>query len=242
MKKVITSILLVCFLFSCKTVQVNQQNQKTTKTEVELGAIGQVNYKLETDRFQITTLPVYKQKIRVAVNIAAFNNTTFNTYAQAAKEQNQKIKITYIDSVANKPGYANLQVLDKVQLINALNAQHNILVNSYLKNSKKNEIITGLSAYFDSIDLSNLSQADEVYLINNKHKKYNLELVKNGKAFATIDMSKGVPFAYNTASFCWKKERGALSIVNLTAKNESCAKDTYRNVSRLNKKVDLFKY
>ncbi len=242
MKKIIVILLLVGVLFSCKTVQVNQQSQKITKAIVELGSIGKVNYKLATDRFKLTTLPTYKQKIRVAANIVAFNKTTFNTYAQAAKQQNQKISITYIDSVANKPGYANLQILDKVQLLNALNAEHNIELNTYLQNVKNNEIIKGVSAYFNSIDLSNLSQADEIYLVNNKPKKYNLELIKNGKPFATIDMANGVTFAYNTASFCWKKERGQISIVNLISGNESCAKDTYRNVSRLNKKADLLKY
>lgn len=241
--KISVAILLVFgLLFSCKTVQVNQQTQQTTKTVVELGAVGQVNYKLETNRFQITTLPTYKQKLRVAANIVAFNNTTFNTYAQAARQQNQKISIAYIDSVANKPGYANLQILDKTQLINELNAGYNSTVNTYLQNAKNNEIITGVSAYFNSLDLSKLSQADEVYLVNNKLKKYNLELIKDGRKFATVDMGNSVPFAYTTASFCWKKENATISIVNLTTANESCAKDTYRNVSRLYKKTDLFKY
>ncbi len=241
MKKIIF-ILVAVVLFSCKTVQVNQQAQQTTKTVVELGAIGKVNYKLETDRFQITTLPVYQQKIRVAANIVVFNNNTFNTYAHAALQQNQKISITYMDSVANKPAYAFLQILDKVQLIKALNADYNQAVNTYLQNAKNNEIVTGVSAYFSTVDLSNISRADEVYLINDKPKKYNLELVKDGRSFAVIDMANGVPFAYTTGSFCWKKEQGLIKIANVTAKNEHCAKDTYRNVSRLNKRINYFKY
>ncbi|MDY7394238.1 hypothetical protein UMM65_03220 [Aureibaculum sp. 2210JD6-5] len=238
-------MLLLCMVLlwvSCKTVQVNQLAQKTTKIVVELGTIGEVNKKLETTVFQTTAVPNYQQKIRISANIVAFNNNTFNAYAKAATQQHQKIKVTYIDSVANKPGYANLQILDKVQLINELNAAHNKGVNAYLQNTKNNVLVTKVSAYFDSIDLQNISQAEEVYLINNKPQKYSLELVKNGKVFSNIDVSKAVPFAYRTSAFCWKKERGQISIANLVKQNESCARETYRNVAKLNKKIDYFKY
>ncbi|WP_117885590.1 hypothetical protein [Aureibaculum luteum] len=242
MKKIITILSLISILFSCKTIQVNQQSQKTTKTVVELGVIGKVNYKFKTDRLETTALPVYNQKIRVATNNVVFNTTTFKTYTKASNQQNQKINITYIDSAENKPSYVNLQFLDKVQLINELNAEYNDGISTYLQNAKNNIIITGISTYFNSEDLENLSQADEVYLINNKPKKYNLELIKNGRTIANIDMANGVSFTYTTASFCWKKEYGKISIVNITGANEGCGKDTYKNVSRLNKKVNLFKY
>jgi len=234
--------LIIISIVSCKTVEVNQQRQQTTKTVVELGVIGKITKGIETNTFQTTTVPVYKQKIRVSADILAFDDNTFNTYAQAALQQNKKIKITYIDSVANKPGYANLQILDKVQVLDELNATHNTGVNTYLQNATNNVLITGLSAYFDAIELSNISQAEEVYLINNKPKKYSLELVKSGKPFAIVDISKSVPFTYTTASFCWKKERGKISIANLTYRSETCARDTYKNVAKLNKKINYYKY
>lgn len=241
MKK-LSFLLIIAVVISCKTIKVNQLPQKITKTVVELGTIGMVNKGIEINTFQTTTLPVYKQKIRISANILAFNDNTFNTYAQAALQQNKKIKVTYIDSVANKPGYANLQILDKVQLLSELNAEHNVNINAYLQNTNNNVLITSVSAYFDAIELSNISQAEEVYLINNKPKKYSLELVKSGNPFAVIDISKSVPFAYTTASFCWKKERGKISIANLTSQNENCARETYKNVARLNKKINYYKY
>ncbi len=241
MKKIgVLAILLS--VISCKTIQVNQLSQKTTKTVVELGAIGKVTKNLESHVFQITTLPNYEQKVRVAANTVTFTDNTFNAYAQAALQQNKKIKVTYIDSVANKPGYAHLQIIDKVQLLNELNANHNSSVNTYLQNTNKSVIITSVSAYFDAIDLSSISQAEEVYLINNKPQKYSLALVKNGKAFALVDFSKAVPFAYTTASFCWKKEHGKISIANIVEHRETCARDTYKNVAKLNKKINYFKY
>ena len=241
MKK-ISAFLIIFSIFSCKTVEVNQQRQQMTKTVIELGVIGKVNKGIEINTFQTTTVPVYKEKIRVSTNILVFNDNTFNTYAQAALQQNRKIKITYIDSVANKPGYVNFQILDKVQLLSELNAPHNTDVNNYLQNANNNVLITGMTVYFDAIELSNVSQAEEVYLINNKPKKYSLELVKSGKSFANVDLSKAVPFAYTTASFCWKKEHGKISIANMIDQSESCARNTYKNVARLNKKIDYFKY
>ena len=233
---------LIIIVISCKTINVNQLPQRTTKTFIEIGVIGKENKKIETTVLQTTTLPVYKRKIRVSANIVTFNDNTFNAYAQAALEQNKKIKVTYIDSVANKLGYVNLQILDKVQVLDELNAEHNKGINTYLQNVDNDVIITGVSAYFDAIELSNISQAEEVYLINNKPKKYSLELVKSGKPFANIDISRSVPFAFTTASFCWKKERGKISIANLVDKSESCTRNTYKNVARLNKKIDYFKY
>jgi hypothetical protein len=241
MKKIIT-LLIGLILISCKTVQVDQLTQKTTKTVVELGTIGRYAKKIEANVFQTTTVPVYQQKIRVSANIVAFTKKAFNAYAQSAQQQHKKIKVTYIDSLANKPGYANLQILDKVQLISELNAGHNKAVNTYLQNTNNNKLITKVSAYFDSVDLQNISQAEEVYLINNKPQKYSLELVVKGKVLANIDLSKAVPFAYSTSSFCWKKERGKISISNITSQYESCTKGSYRNVARLNKKIDYFKY
>ncbi len=235
-------LVIILSVVSCKTVQVQQSQQRTTKKVVEIGSIGTITKGLQQNVFQTSNLPVYKQKIRVAASITTFTDATFNAYAQAAKEQSKPIQITYIDSVANKPGYAHLRILDKVALLNELNATHNKATNTFLQNSNANVLVTSMSAYFGAVDLSTISQAEEVYVVNNKPQKYSLELVKNGKPFALLDISKGVPFTYTTASFCWKKEGSKISIANIIESRETCAKDTYRNVARLNKKVNYFKY
>ena len=241
MKK-IALLFSVLLLISCKTVQVNQLSQKTTQTMVELGAIGKITKNLEAQVFQITSLPTYKQKIRVAANTVAFNKTTFKAYTKAAIRQQKKITISYIDTIPTKPSYVTIQILDKVQLIKALNAPHNSSINTYLQNTHKSVIITTIACYFDAIDLSSISQAEEIYLINNKPKKYSLELVKNGNTFATINFSKTTPFAYTTASFCWKKEHGNIQLANIVEHRETCARETYKNIAKLNKKINYYKY
>ena len=240
--KIISFLFSIILMVSCKTIQVNQLPQQTTRTVVEIVTIGNIKNGIENNTLQPTTVTIFNQKIRLAASIVTFNDKTFNAYAQAALQQNEKIKVTYIDSVANKPGYANLQILDKVQLLNELNAAHNSDVNAYLQNTHNTKIITSISSYFDAIELSSISQAEEVYLINNKPQKYSLELVKEGKSFAIVDISKGVPFAYSTATFCWKKEGGKIGIANLVGQNEGCSRDTYKKVSQLNKKINYFKY
>lgn len=231
-------VLSCIFYSSLLTAQVLQQ---PTTGFVELGTIGKTKHGLlNKDNIQ-ETVPVYKQKIRVGVSILPFNKANFNKFKRAASHQNSKVTVTYIDSLPNKPKFVQLQIIDKVQVLKELNANYNEAVRGYLQNSAHNELIMNVSAYFDAIDLSNLSQAEEVYLLNNKPKKYVLELVKNGKPFAQIDLSKAVTFGYTTASFCWKKEQGVISLANLVNNGESCAKDTYKKVARLDKKVNYFK-
>jgi hypothetical protein len=187
----------------------------------------------------ITTvvIPIFKQKIRVSVSIIPFNKRTYKLYAEAARHQNKVVN----DSVINKLVYVNVEIIDKVQLIKELNADYNTATSIYLQQSKENELVIQVSAFFDAIDLSNLSQAEEVYLLNNKPQKYVLELVKGGKAFAHIDLSKGATFGFSTASFCWKKEQGKISLANLVSSGEHCTNDTYKNVRRLDKKINYFK-
>ncbi len=241
MKKLSLLVILLSVI-SCKTVQVHQLQQKTTKKVVEIGAIGTVNKSIQQDVFQTSNLPVYKQKIRVSASMTTFTENTFNAYVKAANEQSKPLQITYIDSIANNPGYAHLRILDKVAVLKELNAQHNRATNTFLQNSNDNELVTSISAYFSAVDLSTISQAEEVYLVNNKPQKYSLELVKNGKPFGMLDMSKAVPFTYTTASFCWKKDGGRIMIAIIIESRETCARDTYKNVARLNKKVNYFKY
>ena len=235
-------LLILILVVSCKTVQVNHQQQRTTKGVVELGAIGTITKGLKHDVFQTNTLPYYKEKLRVLVNMTTFTDDTFTVYTQAAQQQNKPIIFTYIDTVENKPGYAQLQLIDKVKLIEQLNAEHNKSTNTFLQNSNDNSLVTRLAVYFNASDLNNLSIAEEVYLVNKKPQKYSLELVANGKAFAMLDVNKAVPFAYTTGNFCWKKEQGQITIANIIEDRETCARDTYEDVARLNKKVNYFKY
>lgn len=237
-----TRLFLVLFFVACLNFSmVGQLLPKSTTNYVELGTIGNTKKEVLTKKNITATIPMYKQKMRIGVTILPFTKTSFNKYKKAAAKQNKRASETFIDSIAIKTKYAQLQLMDKVQLIKELNADYNTTTSTYLQQSKENELVIQVSAFFDGIDLSNLSQAEEVYLLNNKPQKYVLELVKGGKAFAHIDLSKGVTFGFSTASFCWKKEHGIISLVNLISNGESCAKDTYKKVRRLDKKVNYFK-
>ena len=236
-------ILLLLFVtLSCKSVQINDLSQRSTTSVVELGTLGVETKKLETTIFQTNILPNYQNPLRVSVSLLPFTEKTFEVYTEAAQKQNQEIKMAYLDSVENKPGYVGLKLLDKVSLANELNSPHNKGVNAYLQNSTNIKMVTTVAAYFNKADLNNLGLAEEVYLVNKKSQKYSLELVKNGSVFTSIDIARGLTFAYSTASLCWKKERGSIFIANIIEGNQSCAKGTHRNISRLEKRQNLFKY
>ena len=184
MKRISTALIILSFL-SCNTLQLNQDVLVTTKRAVELGSIGKVKGVIENS-VQINSFPTYQKKIRVAVKVVSFNKNAFNRYNRAAKHQKGAAKWVLKDSLIPTYKYVNLQLLDKVQLMTQLNGQHNKSVKTYLQNAHGDEMITGISVYFDQNMMNNLLQADEVYLINNKPQKYSLELVKAGKAFEEI--------------------------------------------------------
>lgn len=242
MKKISFIVVVAILLFSCKTITVNNKLQQTTKQVVELGVIGSTKKGLLNNNFIATTVPLYKQKIRVHANTTTFTKTTFKAYANATKQQNKTLKATYIDSVEVKPTYTTLQIVDKVAILKQLNANYNKEVSQYLQNTTNNSLVTELSVYFSTLEKNSIAQADEIYLINKKAQKYNLQLVKNGNVFMTLNIAKAIPFAYKTRTFCFKKEYGKITIVNLVSANESCTNDSYRNVKRLHKKENLFKY
>lgn len=233
MKRISSALIIVSFL-SCNTLQLNQYVSVTTKRAVELGSIGKVKGVIENS-FQINSFPTYQKKIRVAIQVVSFNKSSLKRYNRAAKHQKGAVKLVLKDSLIPTYKYVNLKLLDKVQLLNQLNGQHNKSVKTYLQNARGDEMITGISAYFDQQMMNNLLQADEVYLINNKPQKYSLELVKAGSSFAVLDVSKAVTFAFTTASFCWKKELGNYNIVNIVEGLEGCEKNTYSHVNRFPK-------
>lgn len=240
MKYGILWLLSVLFV-SCSSIQINHQKQKTTTAVVELGAIGIISSNLLSVGFKTNALPIYKQKIRLQAVVVPFDKYTYKAYKKAAGQQNSPKIIAATDTVtkmANK--YVRLQIIDKVQLINELNAEYNKNVKSYIQTAEANTLVLNTSVYLDKNELSSVMGAEEIYLINNKPKKYSLELVKNGKIVAVINLSKAVPFAFATVSFCYKKEQGRINIVDMVSKKHQCSDNSKSTVKALNKKVSFF--
>lgn len=236
-------LLIACFLISCHTAKINNQSQKMNPQHIELGVIGSEQTHLTTTVFETVTVPILNQKIRVQVQSTPFSKTTHKAYTKALIGKNSNDTIKYIDTVAIKPNFISLNLLDQIAYINELNQPDNSSVINYLKNMENMGVITSISAAFNKQHLAQLQQAEEIYLVNKKHRKYELELINNSKTVHTIEFSNAVIFGYQLSNFCWaKSEKQKFVIANLLSKNSKCQRATHKNPQKLVKKVNHFKF
>ncbi len=237
MKKIIVSLLLLLIIASCKTITNQSKNQKITDSAVELLTIGNSNSKLSTSSFSTDAIPVLKQKIRINASELTFNKTLFKSYDNSAKLQGKENPLTYIDSIPQKPSYILLKIMDKVTLIEELNSDYNKTVFEYLKSTAYTQLISEISIVFDERTKQAVKNAEEIFIINEKYKKYSLALYKNGEQFEQIELSKGITFSYKLSTFCWaenKRKQGV--IVNIVDKGNDCSPNTYDSYQEIEKK------
>lgn len=243
MKKTLSLLLLLVMLVSCKTVYVNKQSQKIASSPIELATIGITKFNLQINNFEVTAIPQLNQKIRVTKQVLPFNKTTFKAYSKASKLQGKKSSFKYVDSLPNKPKYVVLKITDNVTLLEELNEEHNGSVFNYLKTVPKANIITTISIVFDNNIINEISQAEELYLSNEKYKKYDLELYKNKKLYKTIELTSGTTFTYQLSSFCWgENNKHQPILVNIIGEHSSCHNNTQSSYQQVIKNKATFKF
>ncbi len=243
MKKTYTLLLFLVILTSCKTVVVNKQTQKIASSALELGTIGKTKPNLQINTFEINAIPQLNQKIRVTAKVLPFNKATFKAYSKAAKLQGKKSTFKYVDSLPNKPMYVILKITDNVTLLEELNNEHNTTVFNYLKTVPNAQAITTISMVFDTNILNEISQAEELYLSNEKYKKYDLELYKNGKLHKTIELTTGTTFTYKLSSFCWGENgRHQPILVDVIDEHSNCNNNTFSNYQKVEMKKQAIKF
>ncbi len=237
-------VLCLILLFSnCKTVSVNQEVQKTTNNQVVLASIGlQKNNVLQTD-FNNTAIPAYAKPIKVFVSTISFDKKTYKAFTEAGQSQQPTFKITYIDSLPNKPKFVSLKIADRVNLIQMLNSKENAEVKNYLTNKEDANVITSVSLALSEQMLNEVMQSNKMFLIQDGLKNYALQLYKNNKPIKTVQFSEGVIFAYRTSNCCWQEnEKHQINIVDLVDGQNSCPNKTYKSAKRAKKKVNYFKF
>lgn len=243
MKKIPALLLFLAILTSCKTVVVNKQTQKIASAALELGTIGKTKPNLQINAFEINAIPQLNQKIRVTAMVMPFNKTTFKAYVKAATLQGKKSTVKYVDSLPNKPTYVALKIADNITLLEELNSKHNVTVFNYLKTVPDANVVTAISMVFDTSILSEISQAEELYLSNVKYKKYDLELYKNGKLHKTIVLTSGTTFTYKLSSFCWgENNRHQPILVDIIDEHSNCNNNTQNSFQKVIKKKQSIKF
>lgn len=240
------SVLIVFCLFmlgtSCKTLDFGQVSQTKTTQQIQLGSIGSDKDFLLQQAYNNTAIPKYAKPITLAVSIKPFTKQSFKNFTKAKALQTAEVNINYIDSIANKPQYIELQIADKVAIINAFNTNDNQDIKNYLDHNQNANVITSISMALNKKDLEKMTNSDAVFLIESTHKIYTLQLYKANKKIETILFNESIVFGYKTANCCWQENnKYQLNIVDLVSAFNNCPNGTYRSSKRAKKKINYYK-
>ncbi len=233
-------ILPLLFL-SCSVFQKENTDKKETskskstsalhKLDAEIGVIGSFQSNLISKEFQTNAFPVMNQKVRVSAIVKKFDKSTLK----------QLKKVQVLDSLHIPTKYVDLKLMDKITLIDALNAPYNKSVFTYLKNVEETFIVTSVTSVFTSEILKKIGAAEEVYLKSNKNNDFILELYHDENLMETIHLSKGKVFGYDTSHFCWSEnEKHNIEITDIS--HAKCSKNNYKTYNKAFKKKEEFKF
>ena len=242
MNKFIYGIVVSFIVISCKSIKVNQEYQKTTTQNLQLGTVGeQKDFVLEQD-YDHVALPVYNIPIKVSISPSSFNKLTYKAFVKAKTSQTQNVAVNYIDTLDTKPKYLKIDIADRVAVLNILNNKTNQDVFQFLKNKDQAHVITSLAVAFKNKQLDILTQADEVFLEVTGVKNYVLKAYKDNELQQTILFNEGIVFAYKTSSCCWKQnDKYQLEIIDLAEGNNKCPNQSYKSANRAKKEINYFK-
>ena len=242
LKILLCNCSLLLILTSCKTFNIDQPSQTKTVNQITLGAIGSEKDYFFQNGFNASAVPNYKSPIKLSVFIQPFTKKTYKAFAKAKALQPADIIVNYIDSIADKPKYIQLQIADKVGVVKALNGIENKGVKDYLSLHSYAQVLTRVSIAFGQKELENIMNADAVFLMEEGIKTYELQLYKGNKKTETILLNQGVVFEYNASNCCWKEsKRHQLDIVDLVNTYSNCPNKTYRSAKRAQKTINYYK-
>ncbi|WP_347922483.1 hypothetical protein [Pontimicrobium sp. SW4] len=233
-------VVLSC-ITGCKTISVQQEFQKTTQVQQTLGSIGNTNGTIISSAFAGTAVPVYKKPIKVIATSIPFTKHAYKAFLKAKIYQSANIKITYVDSLTVKPTFVQLQLADKVALIEALNSKDNIGVKDYLGHHEAAALVTNISIALNKQEQELLTKANTVQLIQDALGNYVLQCYLDDKQ-STLQFNQGVVFAYKAVNSCWQENsKQQLTIVDLITQGRDCPRKTYKSRHNAKKRVDYFK-
>lgn len=227
----------------CKSLSVQNKQYQTTTKQVVLGGVG-IDETYDFERtYSYSGIPNYSAPVKVQMTPLAFSKGTYKPYTKASTLQPTEIKVNYVDSLPEKPKFLNIEIADKIGLINLLNDSSNQHIKKYLLNQNDSHVVTNVSVVFDENTMESLMNADEVFVEQIGVKAVGLKLYTDGRVTSTLNFNDGVVFAYRVASICWQENsKHQLDIVDLVEGDNGCPSQTYSSAKRAKKEVDYFKF
>lgn len=235
----------ICIALSSCYVLPKKNKLYQSFTSIDIGVIGKQEKTLRESDFKIVGIPNYENKIRLSAVIVDFDKSNFKSYKKYLSSTSKTTLVNeFIDSISQKPKYVELEILDKVQVVNTLNKNNKDIL-KYLRRTPENTIITKLKFVADKTLLKNIKNANVFYLQTAADKKQQfLKLFKDTELIASLNMSLLQSFQYDVSSFCWEiSEKKSTTLVTILDEGELCKNGTVRNPNKaIDKKIKKFDF
>lgn len=232
------SFLLVLLQIRCAVIPDISMRDKDVSS-VELGMIGTVKTNEASTHFIVSSIPKINDKVRITITERSFDKSSSKKYNKVQKDKDQQI--VWKDSIHAHSSYLELSIGDKVTWLNELNSQANNDVVAYLRSADEPVLIASVSISFPEDLHRELMSAQEIYLVNNERKKYQLELFIDQKRIRSVELSSSLLFDYRTKHFCWienQKHKVIIADINDTG----CKKPMSETYQKVEKKKSEFKF
>ena len=240
MKKFI--LLLLIIAVGCQTTKIKDTSYKISNSTIELGSIGHAaSFTNIKNNFSTQAIAGLENKIRLDIQQIPFTKKVNDIYLDKTNSLQISPIINYSDSLAQKPKFVTISIMDLTGLAGELNAEYNKTVATFLKDTREASIVTSIAIVLPDEILNKISQADSYYLVNEREKKYTVALYKDGKKQETIDIYQGTVIAYTLGRFCWAvSDRQKWYVADIVIDNKSCPGNTLEKIKDKEEK-NLFK-
>ena len=109
-------ITFIILFSSCKSIQ-EEISVKTNLDNIELGVVGEQEKDVFDKSYQIFGLPHFNEKIKLSLDIKEFNKYNYNRYRKSISKQDESNNVKYIDSIAQKPYYIEIEIIISLNML-----------------------------------------------------------------------------------------------------------------------------
>ena len=231
MKKLLFAAIVITMI-SCNVLP-KKRTLHLASSPIELGVVGAQNRSIQKTAYRVFGIPKYKRKIKASAVVKSFDKVIYNRYLKSIAQTSSINTVTYIDSIAEKPKFIELEVLDKVGVVNAIN-EENPEIFKYIKNNYKSSLVSKVRVVVTPADFEKIKQANAFYLQTLQGKEQYLMMYEDGKLVDKLNLYGMVTFGYELSSFCWElTDQKKVKVSALLKEGQNCNENSKRNPNDL---------
>lgn len=237
------SIAIIFLLTSCGSLMLDKELVYKTNQSIQLVDIGIKKNELLKSQFNPLGGVQLKENIAVNISVHDFSKSQFKVYQQAAKLQNKKVLLKYVDSLELKPVFIRVSVKDRVGVLKALKSSTNLELLNYIKSKPKSSIVMETAMVMPSQWMREYANSKGLFIVTNNNGGLDLGMYLEDGSERTISCSDATVFSYKKLSFCWEENnRGAVILQNFVAQGTSCGKGSSKKYENVVSNQYSFKY